>query len=82
MTNKLSLEQILETIRFAKEAEETLKALEQTSPKCTSLHAVYLVQSLYSESSSDKANIDRITLNLEVAAADLISLCHQMRALL
>jgi hypothetical protein len=83
-TNKLSLEVILETIRFSKEAQQMLEHLkdESDSPKCTSLHAVYLIQSLFSEGSSDKANVDRITLNLESAAADLLSISHLIKNLL
>jgi hypothetical protein len=81
-TNKLTLEQLLEVIRFNKEAREVLALLDQPNLKFSSLHAVFIVQSLYSPTSSDKANIDRITINLEAAAADLVAISRQLQGLL
>jgi hypothetical protein len=81
---KLTLECVLEKIRYARESQSVLAELRPDSLrelKCTSLHAVYIVQNLFSEQSSNHANINRITLNLEAAAADLISFSKLIRDL-
>jgi hypothetical protein len=71
---ELSLETILKTIKHSDEAHDQLRRfgpLMSGTPKCTSLHATYLVLSLFSSLSSNEANIGRIAANLEMAAADL-----------
>jgi hypothetical protein len=80
----LSLESYLNVIHYAEESRLILSELGQNNLrdlKCTSLHAVYLVQTLFSETSSDHANINRIALNLEAAAADLLVLGKRIRQL-
>ena len=71
---KLSLETILKTIKHSDEARDQLRRLKPFmggDPKCTSLHATYLVLNLFSGLSSNEANVSRIASNLEMAAADL-----------
>lgn len=71
---KLSLETILKTIKHSDEARDQLrrpKPFMGGDPKCTSLHATYLVLNLFSGLSSNEANVSRIASNLEMAAADL-----------
>jgi hypothetical protein len=82
--DKLTLECLLEKIRYVKESRDVLAELNPETArdlKCTSLHAVYLIQNLFSDESSNQANINRITLNLEAAAADLLSFSRQIRGL-
>jgi hypothetical protein len=84
-SNQLTLTDILEHIRYARESQRVLAALEDETLhnlKCTSFHAVYLIQSLFSDTSSDQANIRRITMNLEAAADDLILFSKLIKTLL
>jgi hypothetical protein len=70
-SSTLSLETILDTIKHSGEAREQIKWLKPFmggDPKCPSLHATYLVLSLWSGLSSNKANISRMVSNLELAA--------------
>lgn len=81
----LTLESYLDIIRHAEESRLALAELTRETRKdlkCTSLHAVYLIQTLFSEQSSDRANVNRIALNLEAAAADLLALSKRVRDLL
>jgi len=43
--------------------------------------ALYLIQDLYSHSSSDEANANRITMNLEAAADDLLTMSKIIKGL-
>jgi hypothetical protein len=81
-TPSLTCEQMLEKIRNARDSQQLLATLPCQDLNYTSLHAVYLVQSLFSEHSSDQSNINRITVNLEAAAADLLALSQSLKQLL
>jgi hypothetical protein len=83
----LTLEAFTEVVQQAKESLELLEHLETAkfkSEKCppvSSLLASYLITDLYSSHSSNEANINRITTNLEAAADDLIMMSKLIRAL-
>ncbi|MGL4610760.1 MAG: hypothetical protein ACRCYY_13950 [Trueperaceae bacterium] len=86
VTTPLRLESYLKTIQQSDLALEWLERLEafKATEACapvSSLLASYLVTDLYSEQSSDEANINRITTNLEAAAEDLIMISKLIRAL-
>lgn len=82
-----TLESYLEVVQQAKESLELLEHLEVAkgqSDKCppvSSLLASYLIADLYSEHSSNEANINRITTNLEAAADDLVMISKLIRSL-
>lgn len=82
-----SLEAYIEVVQQAKESLELLEHLEVAkaqSDKCppvSSLLASYLIVDLYSEHSSNEANINRITTNLEAAADDLVMISKLIRGL-
>jgi hypothetical protein len=86
-TSRHSLETYLSVIQQAKESLELLEHLRVAkgqSDKCppiSSLIASYLITDLYSEHSSNEANINRITTNLEAAADDLVMVSKLIRSL-
>ena len=77
-TKHLSREAFITLVQQAKESLELLEHLEvakgetEKCPPVSSLIASYLISDLYSEQSSNEANINRITTNLEAAADDLV----------
>ncbi len=89
MTQKkpLSQEAFIAVVQQAKESLELLEHLEiakgahDKCPPVSSLIASYLISDLYSDQSSNEANINRITTNLEAAADDLIMISKLIRAL-
>jgi hypothetical protein len=85
--NHLSREAFTEVIQQAEASLELLEYLEvakgQTDkcPPISSLLASYLITDLYSQQSSNEANINRITTNLEAAADDLMMISKLIRSL-
>jgi hypothetical protein len=85
--NHLSREKFIEVVQQAEASLELLEHLEvakaQTDkcPPVSSLIASYLIADLYSEQSSNEANINRITTNLEAAADDLMMVSKLIRSL-
>jgi hypothetical protein len=83
---RVPLESFLNIVQQAKESLEVLEQLEiaKGSDKCppvSSLLASYLISDLYSEKSSNEANINRITTNLEATADDLLMISKLIRSL-
>lgn len=82
-----TIEAFMAVVQQAKESLELLQYLEiakdqgKKCPPAASLIASYLISDLYSEQSSDEANINRITTNLEAAADDLVMLSKLIRSL-
>lgn len=80
-------EKFIEIVQQAEDSLEVLQYLEAAkaeSDKCppmSSLLASYLITDLYSEQSSNEANINRITTNLEAAADDLLMISKLIRSL-
>jgi hypothetical protein len=63
---------------------EAIKGLRHTKGyKCptVSVFALHLILDLYGEDSSQQANVNRITTNLEAAADDLIHLSKRLKAI-
>lgn len=85
--NHLSREKFIEVIQQAEASLELLEYLEVAKaktnkcPPVSSLLASYLIADLYSEQSSNEANINRITTNLEAAADDLMMISKLIRSL-
>jgi hypothetical protein len=85
--NHLRREKFIEVVQQAEASLEVLEHLEaakaQTDkcPPISSLLASYLIADLYSEQSSNEANINRITTNLEAAADDLMMISKLIRSL-
>jgi hypothetical protein len=83
----LNRDAFISTVQQAKESLELLNHLEVAKgdndkcPPVSSLLAAYLISDLYSEQSSNEANINRITTNLEAAADDLIMMSKLIRSL-
>jgi hypothetical protein len=83
----LDLDTYIEVVQQAKESLELLALLEEVKsdtekcPPVSSLIASYLITDLYSEQSSNEANINRITTNLEAAADDLVMISKLIRSL-
>jgi hypothetical protein len=80
----VSLETLLGLVYHWQESIKVLEQLEKgrTSEKCppsTSVLATYIMTDLYNEFSSDDANINRITTNLEATANDLLMLAERIR---
>ncbi len=86
-TKHLSREAFITLVQQAKESLELLEHLEvakgetEKCPPVSSLIASYLISDLYSEQSSNEANINRITTNLEAAADDLVMISKLIRSL-
>jgi len=84
---KLSQEEISKVVYHCDNQEDVTGILaaikEADSKSCppSSLMALYLIQDLYSESSSDEANINRITTNLEAFAEDLYATSRFVKSL-
>lgn len=84
---KLSKEDLAKVVYHCNDKEnlaDILKAIKQADlQSCppSSLIALYLIQDLYSESSSDSANINRITTNLEAFAEDLYATSRFIKSL-
>jgi hypothetical protein len=85
--NHLKREKFIELVQQAKASLKLLERLELAKgqegkcPPISSLIASYLICDLYSEHSSNEANINRITTNLEAAADDLIMMSKLIRSL-
>lgn len=85
--NHLSREKFIEIVQQAKASLELLEYLEVAKaetnkcPPISSLMASYLITDLYSGQSSNEANINRITTNLEAAADDLMMISKLIRSL-
>jgi hypothetical protein len=82
----LSFEKLINLVHHAQESLSILKTLEgaASTTKCpppVSLLATHVVRDLYDEFSSDDANINRITTNLEAAANDLLLISKLIRNL-
>jgi hypothetical protein len=58
-----------------------IKVAEEKNCPVSSILALYFIKDLYSEDSSDYANINRITTNLEAFAEDLYTTSRFIRAL-
>ena len=61
-----------------------VKAYQASNPKNVSpaaALAVYVINDLFSESSSDEANVNRVTTNLEAAADDLLTMSKMLKGL-
>lgn len=74
LSKQITLEHVLNKVKFSEESRDLLQRIKPFmggEPKCVSLHATYLITSLFSEFGSDKSNLERICSNLEMAAADL-----------
>jgi hypothetical protein len=83
----LSREKFIAVVQQAKASLEVLEQLEtakmqtEKCPPVSSLLATYLITDLYSKQSSNEANINRITTNLEAAADDLLMISKLIRSL-
>jgi hypothetical protein len=83
----INLDAYIHVVQQAKESLELLALLEEAKgetdkcPPVSSILASYLITDLYSEQSSDEANINRITTNLEAAADDLLMMSKLIRSL-
>jgi hypothetical protein len=83
----LNMESFIKVVQQAKESLELLSTLEVAKgnhdkcPPASSLIAAYLINDLYSPHSSNEANINRITTNLEAAADDLVMISKLIRSL-
>jgi hypothetical protein len=83
----INLDAYIHVVQQAKESLELLALLEEAKgetdkcPPVSSLLASYLITDLYSEQSTDEANINRITTNLEAAADDLLMMSKLIRSL-
>jgi hypothetical protein len=83
----INLDTYIHVVQQAKESLELLALLEEAKgetdkcPPVSSLLASYLITDLYSEQSTDEANINRITTNLEAAADDLLMMSKLIRSL-
>jgi hypothetical protein len=83
----INLDTYIQIVQQAKESLELLALLEEAKgetdkcPPASSLLASYLITDLYSEQSTDEANINRITTNLEAAADDLLMMSKLIRSL-
>ena len=60
---------------------DELASLHRQGVNPASALALYLIGDLYSEASTTQANINRITMNLEAAADDLLSMSALMKDL-
>jgi 2-methylcitrate dehydratase PrpD len=79
---KLTLADLVTSIR--KSDEDTMLIdlmIKSQSTRPASLVALQQIYRLYSQDSSDNANINRITINLETIAADLISISKSIKKL-
>lgn len=84
--NKLTLGDIVNAIPKAREVTGLLELLQQTKESqrhlpLPALIALYSVQDLYDQGSSDKANVRRITTNLEAAADELLAMSKLIKGL-
>jgi hypothetical protein len=83
----LELANYLEVVQQAKGSLALLTSLEEARkhndncPPLSSVMALHIICDLYSELSSDEANINRITTNLEAAADDLLMIGKLIRSL-
>ncbi len=80
----VSLESLLRLVHNSQEAIRFLEQLEQRQvlekcPPVTSILASHIVTDLYNEFSSEDANINRITTNLEAVANDLLMIADRIR---
>lgn len=64
------------------EFARTYQAANRKNVPVAAALAVYLIQDLFSETSSDEANINRITTNLEAEADDLLTMSKMIKGLI
>jgi hypothetical protein len=60
---------------------EHFAAVKPKSCSASSALAMHIIYDLYSETSADEANINRITTNLEAAADDILAIAKLIRAI-
>jgi hypothetical protein len=83
----VSFEKLINMVHHAQESLTLLNTLEQAvgdnakCPPSTSILAAQVIRDLYNQTSSDEANINRITTNLEAAANDLLMISKLIRSL-
>ena len=66
------------------QAQSIVKELKQADMRScppSSILALYIIQDLFSETSTDEANINRITTNLEAMAEDLYTTSRFVKSL-
>ena len=86
-TTEQGIEKFLEAIVGCADRDEVARQVEtlrgSSDYRCPapSVLATHLVFDLYSEGSSDQANINRITTNLEAAADELLQISKLIRRL-
>ena len=84
---KQGVEKFLDTVFRCSDRDEVLSAIEQfkqtSGYKCptSSVLAMHVILDLYSDTSTDQANVNRITTNLDAAADDLRHLSNLIRSL-
>jgi hypothetical protein len=83
----LSFDHFVSIIHHANESLELLATLEKAKtsdykcPPPSSVLVTQILSDLYNEASSDEANINRITTNLEAAANDILMMSKLIRNL-
>jgi hypothetical protein len=82
----VSFEALISMVHHAQESLSVLETLESMAPasKCpspVSLLVTHVICDLYDSHSSDEANINRITTNLEAVANDLLLMSKLFRNL-
>ena len=86
-TTNQGIDKFLRVVSHCTERDKVLEAIQQLRHtkdyKCptVSVFALHLIVDLYGEDSSREANINRITTNLEAAAAELNHLSQRIKAL-
>jgi hypothetical protein len=84
-TVQQSIETFLDVVSKCAERSQVIESIKQLRStkgyKCpsVSVFALHLILDLYGEDSSQQANINRITTNLEAAAGDLVHLSRRLR---
>lgn len=87
VTVKPKVKKLLHAVSRCPEPELVAQSIEafklNDAYKCPapSVLAIHMILDLYSDSSDEKANIDRIALNLETAADDLLHMSRLLRTL-
>lgn len=82
-----NLRKLLHAVSHCPESELVAQSLETfkltAAYRCPApaVLAIHMILDLYSESSDERANIDRIALNLETAADDLLHMSRLLRTL-
>lgn len=84
-SKKFALEDVLRTFSYDDKHAEALTSLASCCPKETatgdiiSAIAWWIAQDLYSETSTDQVNLERIAFGLESASRELLSLGTRLR---